>query len=128
MRVGDLYLQNERPLVSPDTPVRETILEMTSRRLGCAVVATPTEGGLAVQGIVTDGDLRRMIKANTSFDTLTAADIMTRNPKCIADSEYAVNALHLMRTHSITQLIVVDGNGFYLGVLHLHDILREGII
>ena len=128
MRVGDLYLQNERPLVSPDTPVRETILEMTSRRLGCAVVATPTEGGLAVQGIVTDGDLRRMIKANTSFDTLTAADIMTRNPKCIADSEYAVNALHLMRTHSITQLIVVDGNGFFLGVLHLHDILREGII
>ena len=128
MRVGDLYLQNERPLVSPETPVRETILEMTSRRLGCAVVATPTEEGLAVQGIVTDGDLRRMIKANTSFDTLTAADIMTRNPKCIADTEYAVNALHLMRTHSITQLIVVDSKGLYLGVLHLHDILREGII
>ena len=81
-----------------------------------------------MQGIVTDGDLRRMIKANTSFDQLTAADIMTRNPKCIIDTEYAVNALHLMRTHSITQLVVVDSQGLYLGVLHLHDILREGII
>lgn len=128
MRVSDLYLQNEKPTVAPATPVRDTILEMTSRRLGCAVVATPADGGLAVQGIVTDGDLRRMIKANTSFDQLTAADIMTPNPKCIADTEYAVNALHLMRTHSITQLVVVDSRGLYLGVLHLHDILREGII
>lgn len=128
MRVSDLYVQNERPRVAPDTLVRDTILEMTSRRLGCAVVATETEGGLRVEGIVTDGDLRRMMRANPSFDTLTAADIMTRNPKCIADSEYAVNALHLMRTHSITQLVVVDAQGHYLGVLHLHDILREGII
>ena len=128
MRVSDLYLQNEKPSVSPETPVRETILEMTSRRLGCAVVVTPSPQGLAVEGIVTDGDLRRMIKANTSFDRLTAADIMTRNPKTIVDTEYAVNALHLMRTHSITQLVVVDGQGCYLGVLHLHDILREGII
>lgn len=128
MRVSDLYRQNEKPQVAPDTPVRETILEMTSRRLGCAVVVTPAQQGLAVQGIVTDGDLRRMIKANTSFDQLTAADIMTRNPKCIIDTEYAVNALHLMRTHSITQLVVVNSQGLYLGVLHLHDILREGII
>ena len=128
MRVSDLYLQNEKPQVAPDTPVRETILEMTSRRLGCAVVVSPSAEGKIVEGIVTDGDLRRMIKANTSFDTLTAADIMTRHPKCIADTEYAVNALHLMRTHSITQLVVVDRNGYYLGVLHLHDILREGII
>ncbi len=128
MRVSDLYLQNEKPSVSPETPVRETILEMTSRRLGCAVVVTPSPHGLAVEGIVTDGDLRRMIKANTSFDRLTAADIMTRNPKTIVDTEYAVNALHLMRTHSITQLVVVDSQGCYLGVLHLHDILREGII
>ena len=128
MRVSDLYLQNEKPQVAPDTPVRETILEMTSRRLGCAVVVSPSAEGKIVEGIVTDGDLRRMIKANTSFDTLTAADIMTQHPKCIADTEYAVNALHLMRTHSITQLVVVDRNGYYLGVLHLHDILREGII
>ena len=101
---------------------------MTSRRLGCAVVVSPSGSGMVVEGIVTDGDLRRMIKANTSFDCLTASDIMTRNPKTIVDSEYAVNALHLMRTHSITQLIVTNSEGYYLGVLHLHDILREGII
>ena len=125
MRVSDLYQQNERPLVAPDTPIRDTILEMTSRRLGCAVVVDDKEH---IQGIITDGDLRRMIKTNLSFDHLCAADIMSHNPKQIIDTEYAVNALHLMRTHSITQLIVVDHDNHYLGVLHLHDILREGII
>ena len=125
MRVSDLYRQNERPLVAPDTPVRDTILEMTSKRLGCAVVV---DGGDSIQGIITDGDLRRMLKQNHSVEHLTAADIMSPNPKRILDTEYAVNALHLMRSHSITQLIVVDAGGHYLGVLHLHDILREGII
>lgn len=124
MRVSDLYLQNERPAVAPAASIRDTILEMTSKRLGCVVV---TDGG-RICGIVTDGDLRRMLKANASFDGLTAADIMSHTPKCIADTEYAVNALHLMRRHSITQLIVTDAAGAYLGVLHLHDILREGII
>lgn len=124
MRVSDLYLQNERPAVAPAASIRDTILEMTSKRLGCTVV---TDGG-RICGIVTDGDLRRMLKANASFDGLTAADIMSHTPKCIADTEYAVNALHLMRRHSITQLIVTDAAGAYLGVLHLHDILREGII
>lgn len=128
MRVSDLYLQNEKPQVAPDASLRETILEMTSRRLGCTVVVTPAPQGMAVQGIVTDGDLRRMLKANAPLGSLTAADIMTPNPKCVIDTEYAVNALHLMRTHSITQLVVVDSQGLYLGVLHLHDILREGII
>ena len=125
MRVSDLYLQNERPLISPTATIRETILEMTSKRLGCAVVVDDQQ---QIQGIITDGDLRRMLKANHSVEHLTAADIMSRNPYRIADTEYAVNALHLMRSHSITQLIVVDHSDHYLGVLHLHDILREGII
>lgn len=129
MRVSDLYKQNERPAVVPSTPIRDTILEMTTKRLGCAVVVPDTAAPDApVLGIITDGDLRRMIKTNLSFDGLTAADIMTHSPKSILESEYAVNALHIMRTHSITQLIVVDQQGAYLGVLHLHDILREGII
>lgn len=123
MRVSDLYRQNEKPQVAPSTSVRDTILEMTSKRLGCAVVV-----GEGIEGIITDGDLRRMIKANTSFDCLTAADIMSRSPKCVPENEYAVNALHLMRNYSITQLVVVDADGGYQGVLHLHDILREGII
>ncbi|MCQ2294274.1 MAG: KpsF/GutQ family sugar-phosphate isomerase [Bacteroidales bacterium] len=127
MRVSDLYIQNEKPAVNPDTSIRDTILEMTSKRLGCTAVLANADGGQLL-GIVTDGDLRRMIKANTSFDSLTAADIMTSTPKCVSPTEYAVNALHIMRTNSITQLLVVDTQGTYLGVLHLHDVLREGII
>ena len=125
LHVDDLFRQNERPQVAATTSVRDTILEMTSKRLGCAVV---TDEQRHVLGIVTDGDLRRMMKAQRDTDSLTAGDIMTRNPKCIAASEYAVNALHLMQANSITQLVVVDNDGHYEGVLHLHDILKEGII
>ncbi|MBP5535657.1 MAG: KpsF/GutQ family sugar-phosphate isomerase [Bacteroidales bacterium] len=125
MRVGDLYVQNERPRVTGETPVRDVILEMTSRRLGCAVVV---DGDERVAGIITDGDLRRMLKSNSDISVLTAADIMTAQPKRVAATEYAVNALHLMRSNAITQLVVADEEGKYLGVLHIHDILREGII
>jgi len=127
MRVSDLYKQNEKPQIAPTASIRDTILEMTSRRLGCAVVVDPQAPGI-ILGIITDGDLRRMLKAGDNTLGLTASDIMSRNPKCIVESEYAVNALHLMRTNSITQLIVTDPDGRYLGVLHLHDVLREGII
>lgn len=125
LHVDDLFRQNERPQVAASTSVRDTILEMTSKRLGCAVV---TDESRQVLGIVTDGDLRRMMKAHPDTDHLTAGDIMSRNPKQIAASEYAVNALHLMQANSITQLVVVDNEGHYEGVLHLHDILKEGII
>ena len=128
MRVSDLYKQNERPAIPPVATIRETILEMTSKRLGCAVVVEPEGDGQRVLGIVTDGDLRRMMRVHEHVDGLTAADIMGPHPKCILDSDYAVNALHLMRNNSITQLVVVGPDGHYLGVLHLHDILREGII
>ncbi|MCQ2297713.1 MAG: KpsF/GutQ family sugar-phosphate isomerase [Bacteroidales bacterium] len=124
MRVADLYVQNEKPQVPPTATIRDTILEMTSKRLGCAVVVENNRPA----GIITDGDLRRMMKGNETFGHLTAGDIMSRSPKHIVDTEYAVNALHLMRTNSITQLIVTSADGTYLGVLHLHDILREGII
>jgi arabinose-5-phosphate isomerase len=127
MRVADLYRQNEKPQVPLSASIRDTILEMTSRRLGCTVVVDPQRPDV-VQGIVTDGDLRRMLNGGTPLDGLTAADIMSPHPKTIAENEYAVAALHLMRTHSITQLIVTDPQGRYLGIVHLHDILREGII
>lgn len=128
MRVADLYKQNERPFVSSNTSLRDTILEITSKRLGCTVVIDNDGAKERIAGIVTDGDLRRMMKEHSSYETLTAADIMTKTPKMILDTEYAVNALNLMRSKSITQLIVVDDDQRYLGVLHLHDILREGII
>ncbi|MCR4811845.1 MAG: KpsF/GutQ family sugar-phosphate isomerase [Bacteroidales bacterium] len=124
MRVSDLSVQNEKPQVRSDTPVRAVILEMTSKRLGCAVVV---EDGKPI-GIITDGDLRRMLNRDQHVSHMKASDIMTTNPKCVAESEYAVNALHIMQQRSITQLIVVSDDGRYSGVVHLHDILREGII
>ena len=122
LRVADLYIQNERPMVTPDTPITDTIIEMTSKRLGCAVVVE----GDKVCGIITDGDLRRMMQ--TSHSPKIASDIMHPNPRTILDTEYAVNALQMMRNNSITQLIVTDNSGHYLGIVHIHDILREGII
>lgn len=124
MRVDDLYRQNEKPQVSPSTTLRDIILEMTTRRLGCAVVVEEDR----IAGIITDGDLRRMIKNNTSLEELTARQIMSPAPKRVTATEYAVKALHMMRQNSITQLIVVDDEDHYLGVLHIHDILREGIL
>lgn len=124
MRVSDLSVQNEKPQVTSDTPVRAVILEMTSKRLGCAVVVEDRKP----IGIITDGDLRRMLNRDQHVSHMKASDIMTTNPKCVAESEYAVNALHIMQQRSITQLIVVSDDGRYSGVVHLHDILREGII
>lgn len=144
MRVKDLYIQNEVPQVSPDASIADTLIEMTSRRLGCVVVtdghpvdnansnvgetATSAVARGRILGIITDGDLRRMMKHHSDFSLLHAGDIMTPQPKMILESEYAVKALELMRTHSITQLVVVDPDYHYLGVVHLHDILREGIL
>lgn len=131
LRVADLYIQNERPEVAPDTPISDVIIEMTSKRLGCAVV---TEND-AICGIITDGDLRRMMQQRGSHSvtqslshSVTAQDIMHSNPRTILDTEYAVNALQMMRQNSITQLIVTDSHHRYLGIIHIHDILREGII
>ena len=122
LRVADLYVQNERPSVPPEAPIADVILEMTSKRLGCTVV----EQNGTIRGIVTDGDLRRMMQ--TFHEPCCAADIMNPNPKCIADTEHAVTALQMMRANAITQLVVTGADGAYLGIVHIHDILREGII
>ncbi len=124
MRVSDLCRRNERPTVRPDASLRDTVLEMTSKMLGCTVVMDNDK----ILGIVCDGDLRRMMKKHKNLDNLTADDIMSPNPKTISANEYAIKALNVMRANSITQLIVVDDEGRYTGVLHIHDILREGII
>ena len=97
---------------------------MTANRLGAAVVVNETEN---VLGIITDGDLRRMLEKTNSFENLSAKDIMSSNPKTIAAEILAVNALDKMREHNISQLIVED-NGIYAGIIHLHDLVREGII
>lgn len=126
LRVCDIFPRHEKPVVHLDTPLHQAIIEMTARRLGCTVVLN-NDG--KVQGIITDGDLRRMLNKpqKKQLEALTAADVMTAGPKTISPHAMAVDALALMRQHSITQLVVVE-NGAYLGIVHLHDLLREGIV
>lgn len=122
LRVKDLYTRNERPEVGPDDNLTRVIIEMTHKRLGATVVMHDER----ILGIITDGDLRRMLMNTTDIEHVKAAQIMTSNPKTIEEDALVVDALHKMRANSITQLPVVH-NGKYLGIIHLHDILREGI-
>jgi arabinose-5-phosphate isomerase len=124
LRVSDLYVHNEKPSVSPDKSLKEAIVEISAKRLGAVAVVDESNQLL---GIITDGDLRRLLGKNISIESATAEDVMTRSPKTISADELAVDALDLMRKRSITQLVVVDG-GKYLGFIHLHDLIREGLI
>jgi len=124
LRVADLYLKNEKPKLAKDGSLKEVIVEISSKRLGATAVVDNND---ILLGIITDGDLRRMLEKNISLDGVIAADIMTTTPKSIGPEELAVDALDLMRKRSITQLVVVE-NGKYLGFIHLHDLIREGLI
>jgi len=123
LRVADLYINNEKPMVEMNADIRQIIMEISAKRLGATAVMDKD----ALIGIITDGDLRRMLEINTDISSITAADIMTRNPKTIAPASLVVEALALMRSHNITQLPVME-SGRYVGVIHLHDILKEGIL
>jgi arabinose-5-phosphate isomerase len=125
LRVSDLYTGNEKPKVMPSDSLKDVIVEMTQKRLG--VTAVTDEKGILL-GIITDGDLRRMLKNSVQIESVKAADIMTRNPKTIGPDELAVSALDLLRKKEITQLAVVSDNGQYLGIIHLHDLIKEGLI
>lgn len=122
LRVKDLYTRNERPEVGPDDNLTRVIIEMTHKRLGATVVMHDER----ILGIITDGDLRRMLMNTTDIEHVKAAQIMTSKPKTIEEDALVVDALHKMRENSITQLPVVK-DGKYLGIIHLHDILKEGI-
>ena len=124
LRVSEIAAQNEKPKVLPTAAIKAVIVEMTEKRLGVAVVVSEAD---EVLGIITDGDLRRMLEKTESFASLRAKDIMTSNPKTIAVDVLAVNALEEMRRHNISQLIAED-NGIYAGIIHLHDLVKEGII
>jgi arabinose-5-phosphate isomerase len=123
LRVRDLYLDNEKPQVVPEQSLKEVIVEMTQKRLGVTAV-TDVENNLL--GIITDGDLRRMLEKN-GLDEVKAKDIMTKNPKTIGPGEMAVNALDIMRQNEIVHLAVVE-NKKYLGIIHLHDLVKEGLL
>ena len=123
LRVKDLYINNEKPEVAPDDSLAQVIIEMTKKRLGAAVVTDNSK----LIGIITDGDLRRMLLKHPDIEHVKAKEIMTPNPKTIDENDLVADALHKMRHNSITQLPVLkDGN--YVGVIHLHDILKEGVL
>jgi len=119
----DIYPQNEKPVVSPNTSITNVIVEITSKRLGATAVL---EEGKIV-GMITDGDLRRMLQQENEYTHLKAKDIMNKNPKTIQYKTLLVDALNMMRSNNITQVLVTK-NDEYLGVIHLHDILKEGIL
>jgi len=123
LKVADLSDQNGKPSVQLDANIRDIIITITQFRLGAVAVLD----GAQIQGIITDGDIRRMLEKHTDLATISAADIMGKSPKVIDKNELAANALHIMRENNITQLLVSD-QGNYDGVIHIQDLLKEGII
>lgn len=125
LRVEDVYKINAKPQVYLSTPVKAVISEISGKRLGCTAVSN--ESGEVI-GIVTDGDIRRMMEKWDNINHLTALDIYSKHPLKILPNTLATEAFEMMKTRDITQLIVTDESNIYLGVLHLHDLLREGIL
>lgn len=123
LRVNDLSSVNQKPKVTLNTNVKQVIIEITEKMLGVTAVVDNDE----IVGIITDGDLRRMLSKVDDFTSLTAQDIMSVNPKHIDADAMAVDAMDMMETNGISQLLVQE-NGKYAGVVHLHDLIKEGII
>lgn len=123
LRVEDISSVNQRPQVTKDTDIREVIVEISEKMLGVAAVVENE----AIIGIITDGDIRRMLKKHHDINGLKAADIMTADPKTVEAEMMAIDALEEMERKGISQLLVHQ-NGKYAGVIHLHDLIKEGII
>lgn len=123
LRVKDMLDTTHAPRVSPDASVKKVIMEISEKRLGVTAVI---ENNLVI-GIITDGDIRRMLSNRDTFADLTARDIMTQHPKHISSNLLVSEALNVLENNAITQLVVID-NQEYKGILHLHDILKEGIV
>jgi arabinose-5-phosphate isomerase len=124
LRVRDIYPQHEVPAVFGTDNLQKTIIEMTTKRLGATAVLDDTK---QLIGVITDGDLRRLLQRSIDLQSITAADMMSKNPKTIEADILAVEALQIMRELSISQLIVLD-NQKYVGMVHLHDLLKEGLV
>ncbi|MDR1758836.1 MAG: KpsF/GutQ family sugar-phosphate isomerase [Bacteroidales bacterium] len=123
LSINDLYKKNAKPEVSPHALMPEVILEISGKRLGVTAV---TENGQLI-GAITDGDLRRMLQNHTDYTRLLAHEVMTKNPKTVQENTLASEALAIMKKSHITNIFVVDSRQYYLGVIHMHDILKEGI-
>jgi arabinose-5-phosphate isomerase len=123
LRVRDILAQNEIPNVSPDASIKKVIVEISEKRLGVTAVTSNKK----IDGIITDGDLRRMLAKTDDFSQLSAKDIMSEKPKSISIDAMAIEAMEIMDTYEISQLLVED-RGHYAGVIHIHDLIKEGII
>jgi len=124
LKVGDLSRQNQRPHVALSAPLKEVLLEISGKRLGATAVLDAA-GQLA--GIITDGDLRRMLGSFSDLEQLKAGDILTPHPATIDVEDFAAEALARMQQRNITQLVVTEA-GQFAGFIHLHDLLREGLV
>ncbi|PRP66958.1 KpsF/GutQ family sugar-phosphate isomerase [Nonlabens agnitus] len=124
LRVKDLADQRPKPQVIPQTSMREVIVNISENMLGMTVVVEDQK----ILGIITDGDLRRMLTSGKDIDSLVASDIMTANPKTIPADAMAIQARELMEEKHISQLVTIDDQNHYAGVVHIHDVIREGII
>lgn len=123
LRVADVFPNNPKPQSGPDDNLSSVIMEISSKRLGATAVVEQNQ----LIGIITDGDLRRMMEKKTDIKDIKASEIMSANPRTVPPDMMAVDALHLMNNNNITQLIVSE-EGLYLGFIHLHDLLKEGIM
>lgn len=123
LRAGDIAIKNERPVISPQASIKDIIIEISKNRLGAVAVIENEK----LIGIITDGDIRRMLEKYNQIDTIKAIDLMHPNPKKIDHQALAIHALDMIKANNITQLIVTDGD-IYTGMIHLHDLLEEGII
>ena len=123
LRVSDLIVNNEMPQVTENDSVVKVIVEISEKRLGVTAVVKDSK----IIGIITDGDIRRMLTKSTEINHLTAKDIMSKNPKTIQEDAMAIEALDRMETNSITQILVTNHDDNYIGVVHLHDLIKEGI-
>lgn len=123
LKAGDIAAKNDKPNISPDASVKDVIVEISKNRLGAVVVIDNGN----ILGIITDGDIRRMLEQHTNIENIKAADLMNVNPKKIDKNELALLALEVIKQNNITQLLVTDENN-YFGLIHMHDLLQEGII
>ena len=123
LRVSDLIKNNQIPKVNASDSIAKVIIEISERRLGVTAVLENEK----IVGIITDGDLRRMLSKTTDINHFTAKDIMGKNPKTIQENAMAIEALEKLESNNITQILVVDAQEKYIGIVHLHDLIKEGI-
>jgi len=124
LRVSNLVANNEKPASHPDDLLRDIIIEITKKRLGATVIIDKNK----ILGIITDGDIRRLLQKNIDFNKVKAKEVMSTLPKTIQINDLATRALEKMKENSISQLVVIDEHHIYNGMIHLHDLLKEGII